>query len=233
MRFKQPGPWIFAIGMVAFGLTDLFQVGGGIFWPISILCLIIPGLGLLFQRTGTVAAVVLALYWLVPLLAMHVWGLVQVPQSFQRWVSTAETLTFFTIAAAFAWSRLWPVARVALGLTLVVFGGVHLLYPVIVASLLPDWSPLPGVWPYVTGAIQIAAGAAVLSGVRAPIAAFAVGLMWLSWIPLVHLPRLIDDPGSRFEWTFMLTALALVGAAWSVGERMAVRPGEDLQPSVH
>ncbi len=228
MQFKQPGPWLFAVGMIAFGVTDLLQIGGGIFWPISILCLITSGVGLLFERTGRVAAVVLALYWLVPLIAMHVWGLIQLPDQFQRWVSTAETMTFFTVAAAFAWSRIWPVARVALGLTLLVFGGVHLLHPAIVASLLPGWFPVPGIWPYVTGAIQIAAGVAVITGFRATVAAFAIGLMWLSWIPLVHLPRLIAAPDSGFEWTFMITALALAGAAWTVGERTAAKTGGDL-----
>ncbi len=99
-----------------------------------------------------------------------------------------------------------------------------------VAGILPGWFPVPAVWPYVTGSIQIAAGVAILAGFRAPLAAFAIGLMWLSWIPLVHLPRLIDAPDAGAEWIFMITALALAGAAWSVGEGLAARPGEDVQP---
>lgn len=233
MQFRQPGPWLFVLGMVAFGISDVLRIGSGIFWPISILCLIIAGVGLLFQRTSRISAIVLALYWLVPLVAMHIWGLIQLPDQFTRWVSTAETLTFVTVAAAFAWSRLWPVARGVLGLTLVIFGGVHVLHPAIVASLLPDWFPASSIWPYVTGAVQITAGVAVVVGFRAKFAAFVIGLMWLSWIPLVHLPLLLVAPNAPTGWTFMITALALIGAAWSVGERATVASGEDLQPSTH
>ena len=233
MRFRQPGPWFFALGMIAMGLADLLPVGGGIFWPVSALCLIIAGAGLLFQRTGTVAAVVLALYWLVPLVLMHLYVIIQIPTRFTAWVSAAEALTFATVAAAFARPALWPAARVVLGLTLVVFGVVHVLHPGVVASLLPDWFPVPAVWPYVSGAVQIAAGVLLLAGFRAQLAAFVVGLMWLSWIPLVHLPRLMAAPDAPFEWTFMLTALALAGAAWSVGERIGSRAGADLQSSEH
>ncbi|MDP2116958.1 MAG: hypothetical protein Q8J71_06150 [Brevundimonas sp.] len=237
MQFKQPGPWLFAAGMIALGVVYLV-LASSLGWPVGPLCLIIAGSCLLFQRTGRVAAGVLALYWLVPLVGIHAYYVFVIPMGVVAWVDGATALIFLTVAAAFAHSRLWPAARITLGLTLVLFGGVHILQPTASGGLLPGWFAAPAVWPYIAGAIQIAAGVTILAGFRAPLAAFVVGLMWLSWIPLVHLPRLIDTPASGTgapvsgaEWIFMATALALAGAAWSVGERSAAQPGEDLQRS--
>lgn len=239
MPFKQPGPWLFVIAMTALGLAALSSAWLGDdpaapgTWMILPVCLLLSGPGLLFNRTIAAAAGALALYWLAWLFVHDIPALVAEPGGFPGWVSAAQSLTFATVAAAYLKPELWRVARVVLGLTVVLFGGVHALYPAVVAGLLPDWFPAAGVWPYLTGAAQIALGLMILAGFRTQLAAFFLGLMWLSWIPLVHLPRLIASPGSPFEWTFMLTALALAGAAWSVGERITAKPGEDLQPSAH
>ena len=238
MQFKQPGPWLFAVGMVALGLAVLAlawlpsrPMAPGV-WMIPPIVLVLAGAGLLVRRTSAVSGVVLVVYWLAWMVLDHVPDLIAEPGAFHLWVSAAKALTFATVAAAFVRARLWPVARMVFGATLLLFGAVHTFFPGVVADLLPDWFPIPGVWPYLSGGVQIAAGLMILLGFRAPAAAFAIGLMWLSWVPLVHLPRLISAPDALFEWTFMITALALAGAAWSVGERIAPRSGEDLQPSV-
>lgn len=238
MSFKQPGPWLFALGMVGLGLVALqllWAPGAGSapgWWLVAPIVLILGGGGLLIRRTLTCAAIALAVYWLAWLVLQHIPALVGAPDRFPLWVSAAQALTFAMVSAAFVRPVLWPIARFALGAMVTMFGAIHALYPEVVSGLLPGWFPLPGIWPYLSGAIQIVGGLAILVGYRATMAAFVIGLMWLSWIPLVHLPRLIAAPDALFEWTFMLTALALAGAAWSVGERSSVPPGEVLQPSV-
>ena len=240
MSFKQPGPWLFAVGMIGLGVAALQLLWlpsppseAGL-WMAPPTWQIAAGAGLLFRRTARIAAGALALYWLAWFGFQHLPALFRDPGQFSSWVSASQAATFAAVALAFAFARrdLWRVARVVLGLMVVLFGGVHVLYPQIVAGLLPDWFPIPGAWPYGTGAVQIALGLMILAGFRAAVAAFTLGLIWLSWIPLVHAPRLISAPGELFEWTFMLTALTLAGAAWSVGERIAAGSGEDFQPSV-
>lgn len=240
MSFKQPGPWLFALGTIGLGLAALQLLWlpdapsePGL-WLAAPIWQIAAGLGLLFRRTAVIAAGALVLYWPAWLALQHLPALVRDPDQFSSWVSVSQALTFAAVALASAFARpgLWRAARMMLGLMVILFGGVHALHPEIVAGLLPDWFPLPGVWPYVTGALQIALGLMVLAGFQTRVAAFALGLVWLSWIPLVHLVRLIAAPGDPFEWTFMLTALTLAGAAWTVGERIAAASGEDFQPSV-
>lgn len=248
MQFKQPGPWLFALGMIGLGLVEIvlgslpgLHPGG---WGFVVLfglttlvgaLLSIAGAGLLAARSRRYAGLLLAGMWVVCLVP----GYLPLGETNYRdvsvWVSMTEVTVFAAISLVLSGAvvRAVLVARVILGLSLILFGAVHWLYPVAIAGLMPDWIPTASLWPWLTGGIQIGAGLMILSGWRAALAAFGIGLMWLSWIPLVHLPRLIAAPGDAFEWTFMLTALTLAGAAWTVGELSTAKSGEDLQPSAH
>lgn len=237
MSVKQPGPWLFALGMAALGAVQIaFQTclpglkplpsGWGPIPAMAVvmgLVLVLGGGGLLIERTRCLAGLTLAIFWLGWFLAGHVAGLMGAPSEVALWVSAAQVLTFAAVAAMLSshLARGHRLARVVLGLTLILFGAVHWLYPGAIAGMIPAWVPLAGAWPWVTGAVQIAAGLMILFGFQGALAAFAVGLMWLSWVLIVHVPRLIGAPGDLFEWTFMLTAVTLAGAAWSVGERLA------------
>jgi uncharacterized membrane protein len=97
-------------------------------------------------------------------------------------------------------------------LALVLFGVVHLWERELVASLIPVWMPVPHMWPYVTGPLMIGAGAALWVPRWRAASALLVAGIFLSWVPLVHLERLIRAPDSLFEWRFALTAVALAGS---------------------
>jgi uncharacterized membrane protein len=136
------------------------------------------------------------------------------------WVSLAEVAG----AAAVAWllstdhpspRQRWT-ARVIVGLMLVWFGVVHIQYRSAIAGMIPEWMPLRDVWPFVTGAANIAAGLGIVTGVLGRLGAALVGLMFASWIFLVHVPRLIGAPSSREEWTALALNLVLVGCVWGI-----------------
>lgn len=248
MPFKQPGPWLFALGMIGLGLVEIvlaslpglhpsgwgFVVLFGLTTLVGAL-LCIAAAGLLASRSRRYAGLLLAGMWIICLIPGYLLSGETNYRDVSVWVSMTEVTVFAAISLMLsgAVARAVLVARVVMGLSLLLFGAVHWHYPTAIGGLMPDWIPTASLWPWLTGGVQIVAGLMILTGWRAALAAFGIGLMWLSWIPLVHLPRLIASPGSPFEWTFMLTALALAGAAWSVGERITAKPGEDLQPSAH
>lgn len=237
MSFKQPGPWLFAIGMGALGVVQMvFQAclpglkplpPGWDPAPIMAigmgLVLALAGAGLLIERTHRLAGIVLAIFWFGWFLAGHVIGLTGDPTNAALLVAASQVLSFAAIAAMLSgrFAHGHRLGRCVLGATLLLFGAVHWLYPDAIAGMIPSWMPMSGAWPWITGAVQVAAGLMILTSFQGALAAFVVGLMWLSWVFLVHIPRLIGAPGDLFEWTFMLTAVALAGAAWSVGERFA------------
>ncbi|MDB6102414.1 MAG: hypothetical protein JWO52_2413, partial [Gammaproteobacteria bacterium] len=118
-----------------------------------------------------------------------------------------------------------PVSRVALicmGVCLLMFGLAHFLYLGFTASMVPAW--LPGgqrFWAILTGVAHIAAGIALLSGIKARLAANLLTVMFASFSVLVHLPTLIAAPHSHLNWVINAINLALTGAAWALATALA------------
>ena len=125
------------------------------------------------------------------------------------------------IDAALA-ARLTRLGQLAFGVCALLFGGAHFFYMNLTAPLVPKWLP-PGqaFWAYATGVGHIAAGVAILTGVKGRLAAILLTAMYVSFTALVHLPMLLADPSSRFIWSENALNLALIGAAWVVADSLA------------
>lgn len=183
----------------------------------------VAALALLAPRIQRIPAIVLGAYWLIfaalafAIAAAH-------PAEIGGWVSGAECATF----AALALAQLgFPIiARATFAAMLILFGAIHLTNVSFIASLIPDWIPFAASWPWATGAAQIAAGLALLSGRFVAPAGFAIAAMYAAWLALVHAPRIAESPTSLFEWTFALTALALAAGAAEIAGRARIAPAE-------
>jgi uncharacterized membrane protein len=118
--------------------------------------------------------------------------------------------------------RLADIGRYGFGITLPVFGALHFIYWQYVASVIPGWIPgSPVFWTYFTGCAHIAAGLAILSGVQARLAATMLGIMFGSWVLIVHVPRVLASPHNQQEWTSLCVAIALCGGAWLMAGYLA------------
>ena len=106
--------------------------------------------------------------------------------SYEGWGESA-------VLIAAAWMLLGHAIRIAqvfYGLALVAFGVAHLAYVRDTAALIPDWLPAHVAWVYMTAATYLAAGLAVLAGVRASPAATLSAVQMaaftlLVWVPIV------------------------------------------------
>jgi uncharacterized membrane protein len=153
----------------------------------------------------------LALYWLTILaLSLPFDGAAIVRPT--AWVAPAEA-ALLALAAAAAGSAVIGLRRVlpiAAAMLLLLFGGIHLSQGPAIAALTPAWLPMRSVAPYASGLLQIAAGLwLAVRPSRGP--AWTMAAMYLSWLPLIHLPRLLAEPDAG-EWRFAAMALALAGA---------------------
>ena len=125
------------------------------------------------------------------------------------------------IDAALA-ARLTRIGQLAFAVCALLFGGAHFFYMNLTAPLVPKWLPLSQeFWGYATGFGQIAAGVAILTDVRARLAAILLTAMYASFTPLVHVPMLLADSSSRMNWTENAINLALIGVAWVVADSLA------------
>ena len=124
------------------------------------------------------------------------------------------------IDAALA-ARLTRLGQLAFGFCGLVFGGAHFVYMNMTAPMVPKWLPPSQVfWGYATGACFVAAGAAILSGVQARLAAILLTVMLACFGLLANLPILLADHANHFNWTESAVNLAVVGAAWVLAESL-------------
>ena len=122
-------------------------------------------------------------------------------------------------------ARLTRLGQLAFGVCALLFGGAHFFYMNLTAPLVPKWLPPSQVfWGYATGIGHIAAGVAILTGVKARLAAILLTAMYASFTLLVHVPMLLADSSSHANWSENALNLALIGVAWVVADSLA-RPG--------
>lgn len=134
-------------------------------------------------------------------------------------VELASIISVLSIVAAGLGARSDTAAKlgfVIYGCMLLLFAGVHFYYRDFIASMIPVWIPFAALWPWFTASANLAAGLSNLTGIYAQIGGTLIGTMFASWVPIVHLPRVIAAPGDIEELTAGALALALAGAAWVV-----------------
>src|SRR2546425_9204122 len=106
------------------------------------------------------------------------------------------------------------LGRIFVAISLVVFGVQHFIYGGFVATLVPAWIPGRLFWAYFVGVAFFAAASSIATRKSAGLAATLLGLMFFSWVFVVHLPRVAASSHNGNEWTSALVALAMCGGAW-------------------
>jgi uncharacterized membrane protein len=118
-------------------------------------------------------------------------------------------------------ARLTRVCQLVFGVCVLVWGGAHFVYMNMTAPLVPKWLPPSQVfWGYVTGTCFLAAGLAILTGVKARLAATLLTVMIAIFGVLANGRVLLAGLSSHFNWSESALNLALVGVAWVVADSL-------------
>ena len=80
------------------------------------------------------------------------------------------------------------------GACAIVFGFAHFNYIDFTASMVPGWIPFKTFWAWATGAGHLAAGLALVSGIKARLGVTCEAAMMGSFAVLLHLPRVVAAP---------------------------------------
>lgn len=241
---NAPGRLVFALSIAAFGLLSLLsanyipdlqpfprilpnQIAGALTTGAVLLLL---SIGTLFIKTRRVAAIALAAVLFAWSFLIHAPIVITTPGNGTAWVRLFETFALAGAALVLAGTRsgtrgsthagqsdwLIKLGRWCFGISLPVFAVSHFVYADFVAALIPTWIPGRLFWAYFTGAAHLLAGLAILTNVKARLAATLAGVMYGSWALILHVPRVAADIGNRQEIASLLVAMALCGAAWLV-----------------
>jgi uncharacterized membrane protein len=197
------------------------------------LLMLLAGLGIMWKRTAAWSAAILTIYFAV-IVALLENGRVIAAQYavYGAYFGVAEGLALaaagliiFSSSAGIDLAptrRLTRIGQVIFGVCALFFGGAHFVYREPTMALVPTWLPPSQVfWAYATGFFHIAGGVAILTGVRARLAAYLLTIMYAAFTPLVHVPLLLSDPSKHFFWTENVLNIALVGVAWVVADSLS------------
>jgi uncharacterized membrane protein len=155
------------------------------------------------------------------------WALLHIPviiatPNVASFLGVAEPAALF-LGFSIATGRAQASATRSYGFMLVVFGISHFVYADFTASFIPDWMPGRLYLAYFTGIAHASAGIALLFNIVPRLAAWLECAMMLSFVALVHIPRVLAHPHDRLEWTMLLVAVALSASAAQVAVSMKKR----------
>jgi uncharacterized membrane protein YphA (DoxX/SURF4 family) len=194
---------------------------------------ILAGLAVLWPRTARAGAVALgAIYFIFCLLAIPF--IIHEPRVynnfgnfFEQFSYVAGSVILYACSGPIAPARPTRWAQIGyygFGLCLVSFTLEQIFYPNGTITLVPKWLP-PGqyFWFVATTVAFALAAIAVLTGIKAQLAARLTAAMLLSFELLVWLPVLLADPHNFGLWGEALETLAIAGSAWLVADYLAHR----------
>jgi hypothetical protein len=111
------------------------------------------------------------------------------------------------------------LGRVLFAVSLVVFGVQHFLYARFIATLVPSWILGHLFWAYFVGIAFVAAALSLATQIKIGLAATWLGIMFLLWVLVLHLPRVAAALHNGNEWTSLFVALAMSGGAFMLAGR--------------
>ena len=174
------------------------------------------GIGILLAGTAVAALLkpaslapyLLAAFPLLAVLTVNGPKLLASPRDPSPWTTTFELIALAAGAVMLVRPR---VGRLMLAASLPVFGIQHLMYGAFVATLVPSWIPARLFWAYAVGVAFLAASLSLVLNRATRLNGTLLGIMFLSWVLVLHIPRIIAASGNALEWNSCLIALAMSG----------------------
>lgn len=257
-RFSGPGMQPVELGRHVLGAGSIVLGATGIYWrdlatpwqpappglpsqhliALAVAWLLLTGgAAIQFRRAAVIASLSLALVYGV-FVIFWLFRLLGEPGFYTNWLGAAEQLAV-TIGALAVCDVRWKMdtrrlAEIAFGVCVLIFGGAHFVYLRQTAAHVPAWLLNGLFWAGLTGAADMIAGAALVSGRFARQASILLGMMFAVFELCIWLPRLFESAGAQqmwggdahMAWGGFGVTMALTGAAWSLisDRRAASRP---------
>ena len=116
----------------------------------------------------------------------------------------------------------WRLGPLFLAVPMGVFGADHFVASKSIAQIVPAWMPWHLFWVYFVGTALIAAALSIVSHRHSALAATLLGGMLLSFVFLIHIPTVIEQP-DRFAVAILFRDLSFSAGAFALAMERAHR----------
>ena len=250
---RDLGRVCFAVGIGAFGIQYLlygrfvgglapvppWAPGGSVLSYVVGIFLLAGAAGIALLWYPRLSALLIGGFFLLCVLFLHAWHFRAVVTEGTARTRALEPLAIaaaaFILAGTFETaapesrpgaltSLLIKSGRFVFAFTMVIFGLQHFEYAQFIAAIIPGWIPAHMFWVYFTGVGFMVAAAAISLRVLGRLAALSLGLMFLLWFLLLHLPRVFAALHNGDEWSSAFVALNLAGACLVISTTVSREP---------
>lgn len=187
--------------------------------------LIVAGLLIMSNKFTHIGAWLSFAIWVIALLAIHL------PIVIADYKNGGEWAVFFEVIMLIAGSMLLidtsrtakknghvlaMVARYLFALAMLVFAVQHYMYAQYIATLITPWIPFKLFFSYLVGVAFLAVAISIIINRFMQPAAITLGVMFLLWFFILHLPRVLAHQHTEAEWTSLFVVLASGGEAFLI-----------------
>jgi uncharacterized membrane protein len=138
-----------------------------------------------------------------------------------------------------AWEKIASIARFVIGIEMIYFGVQHLLSPSFAPGFpqegpgaivtMPSWIPAHPFWGYLTGALMIAFGMALLTNWKPRTSANLLGTMTLILIALVYIPLTLQNASNiALGLNYLAIHFALAGELFLLAAALPKEMAEEV-----
>jgi hypothetical protein len=173
-----------------------------------------------YQGAGLAAAI-----WLTWLLIFHLPQLIMTYNSPVEWTPTFEVAMLFGGALVLmglvttsqnSRNKFILTGSYIVGISVLVFAVLHLLYLQFITTLLLPWMPFKLFWAYVVMISFFAAAISILTRIWLRTSTALLGLMFFIWFWILHLPLVVTHYRVEPQWTSIAVVLGASGVAFLI-----------------
>jgi uncharacterized membrane protein YphA (DoxX/SURF4 family) len=224
-----------AISLVVFGVQHFIYGGfvaglvpawmpGRLFWAYFVgVAFVAAAVGIFIEMIARPAATMLGVMFFLFVVLLHIPRIVGNSSNGNEWTSGFVALAMcggaWILASASPLEdreKADPFLRLGryfFALAFVAFGIQHFVYARFAAGLGPPWFPGRPLWACLIGVVFVAAGAAILLGQKARLAAAFLATIAFLFFLLLYVPRITTQLYNPGPWTSGFEILALCGGA--------------------
>jgi len=188
--------------------------------------LIIASICIVIKKMDRLAATIIGILFLLLFLTIHLAKIFADPHNGGLWAAAFEVFAIGGGALFLArisstgmnktQNAIIRTGRYLFAISLLVFGIQHFIYADYISTLITPWIPLKLFWAYFVGLAFIATSVSIFISIKTRLATLWLGIMFLLWFLILHLPRAVADMHNENEWTSAFVALAMCGISFMI-----------------